>query len=373
MCVVMEPSQYLLNCTNLSVSQLQALNLSRGASGLVCMLVASLVFALLLRVYCTTPKPGRSVLKRMVLNLTATTLVLQALLFLQFEHYFHYSGQSTVCEILGFLNQWVSSISYSYDLGITVYLLYVVYTELRRKALVLSARLKVVIEVVFYLTVVFSPLTYLWKPFVSGGYGLGLAFCWIKSHTDTCDQIGQSSRDILFGIFVADGVISVACIFAVSILYCLVCRYRQLANRKISGLLRRTLLFMSLLIARIVIAGFSHVLFPVKLYSVWMYYALFIPVTYMIVPLGFLVYVCAIRKSKKCVCCCAKRRSSFEVLEDTSALEAPTHQQSNNKYVRSYTHWSVPYTNGFTTITDQGCLNPSSVCLKENSFPVAMD
>ena len=349
----MESSQYLLECTNLSVPMLQTLNLIRGASGLLCMLTAILVFAILLRLYWITPKLQRSVMKRMVLILTAATIPLQVLLALQFEHYFQYTGQPQVCAMIGFLNQWLSSIEYNYALGITIYLMYVVCRVLSKQVVMVSSRLKTILETLFYVVILFFPLLYMWVPFTNSGYGLDMTFCWIVSSDKNCSLLGALNRDMFFGVSVVEGVISIGCIFIVSLMYCVVCGYKKLANKKIVTLLRRTLFLMCLLITRLAIAILGTLIripLPTQLFVRWMYLAAFVPISYMIVPLGFLVYACAIGKSKKRCSNFCKKRDLFVMPVDQ--LSAATNNQSKKEYVRSYTHWSVPYTNGFNSNSD---------------------
>ncbi len=294
-------------------------------------------------------------MKRMVLVLTAFTIPLQVLFVLQFEHYFQYTGQTQVCAMIGFLSQWLSSIEYNYALGITIYLMYVVCRVLSKQVVMVSSYLKNISEALFYVVVLFFPLLYMWVPFANSGYGLDMTFCWIVSSNKNCSDLGELNRNMFFGISVTEGVISIGCIFIVSLMYCMVCGYKKLANKKILSLLRRTLFLMCLLITRLAIAVLGTLIktpLQTQMFIRWMYFAAFIPIAYMIVPLGFLVYACAIGKSKKNNMCSNFCKKQDQFIMPVEQLSAVTNNQSKKEYVRSYTYWSVPYTNGFNSISE---------------------
>lgn len=327
------------------------------------MTIAIIVFAILLRYYVTY-KSHRTVLQRMVLVFTAVTILLQALLAVQFEHYFSYKGQTEFCAVIGFLNQWMSSLVYTFAFGITLYLLYVVYVKLKRRPRPntnSSPHFKPFMETLFYVVVMLSPLLYLWVPFLNRGYGLDVAFCWVKSGDENeCASVDSFDTDLLLGVTVLIVVFSLLCIIIVAVLYCVViCKYKQVAHRPVLSLLCRTLFVMAVLVSRLLIAILGRVFRTVipdehqSLYGTWIFYAVFIPMAYVIVPLGLLVYACAIKKQRKqsmpcCVICRLKSHKSYEDVDNLSEGPA-TSPQSVKQDVRSYTYWSVPYTNGFNT------------------------
>ena len=328
------------------------------------MTIAIVVFAILLRYYVTC-KSHRTVLQRMVLVFTAVTILLQALLAVQFEHYFSYNGQTEFCVVIGFLNQWMSSLVYTFAFGITLYLLYIVYVKLKRRprpSAKSSPHFQPLMETLFYVIMMFSPLLYLWVPFINRGYGLDVAFCWIKSvNENDCTSSDSFDTDFLFGISAVIVVFSLLCIIIVAVLYCVViCKYKQVAARPVLSLLCRTLFMMGILVSRLLIATLGLIIRVIagdarqSMYSKWTFFAVFIPVAYVIVPLSLLVYTCAIRKQRKrnnsCyVACCLKKHKTHQDIDQLSEGSA-TNAQSVHQYVRSYTYWSVPYTNGFTSV-----------------------
>lgn len=349
------------DCTNLSAHNLNTLNLVRGACGLICMLTAILVFVILLRFYCVIPKTQRHVTKRLILFLTAFIIFFEATMVLQLEHQFCYSGQADVCVLIGFLTSWMNSVEDFCTAGISVYLLFIVCRTLTEKELKLSSTWKIGIEVLFYFMSVLLPLIYLWVPFSNTGYGLNGYYCWVRTLNGTdCSPINGSRINLgtFVGISNIFGIIKIVCLCIVVGVYLLVCCCKQLAIQGVVSLLQRTLVVMVLLIARLA----SQLIFEFWIQEFsniwWTYLAVSVPLTFLIDPLGFLAYVCTIGKKKIYCNSLCKNQDRPEMPADLTGSH--THHQSKKDYIRSYTYWSVPYTNGFTTITDQRELEGST-------------
>ena len=79
----------ILNCTNLTTSELLSLNLVFSATGAVCLLISS--FIVLLLIYY---KAYHSVLQRLFLYLMLATMLREMGLFAVIEHHFHYKGST---------------------------------------------------------------------------------------------------------------------------------------------------------------------------------------------------------------------------------------------------------------------------------------
>jgi len=82
-------SQFNLNCSNTTVEQLKKLNLARGISGAISlMMVASiLLFLVFYRAYGST-------LQRLFFHLTIVTCLHDVSFVIELEHQFEYCGQN---------------------------------------------------------------------------------------------------------------------------------------------------------------------------------------------------------------------------------------------------------------------------------------
>lgn len=342
------------------------------------MVIAIITFIVLLKYYVIY-ESHRTVLQRMVLIFAAFTILVQILLAVQFEHYFSYNGQREVCAVIGFLSQWMGSVVYTFTFGITLYLLCIVYVKLRRLPRYFdiyrcSSSCKWITEAIFYLIVIFSPFLYLWIPFLGNGYGLDVAFCWIKSvENKECIPTEPFVTKSFLVVSVLMEVLSFLCLLTVVAIYCVVVtRYKQVSSRPLLSLLCRTLCIMAILFSRSLIAIAENVILTTihdhDAYRVWTFLAIFVPVSNEIVPLGLLVYAFTIKKKRQKVAscfsitCCLRKPRTRQCLDQLSE-GSQTHAKSENRCVPSYTYWNVSYTNGFTSVergeSEQVRLTPS--------------
>ena len=365
----METSNFNLNCTNFTENDLKTFNISRGVSGGVCTLVA--VGILLLLLYSKT---YRSPLQRMFLYLTTTTILLEAFLTLQIERQFHYSGQEQFCSALGFLIQSSGGISYMFTLGITVFSLYIVYKQLKSdpfQRVATSKRLRMALEMIFVLSVILIPLTYHWIPFIQGNYGLAGPFCWIRGIDENCTKVGSQEQLVFYSIAETIGTISILAAVILAVVYCrIACKYKNIKSQQ-SKLVRQTLLLMCFLTTHVLTltAGLlsryiSNAVGSEGRYALWILNSAGIPISLLVIPLGFLVYLNNINSEILCSkcrnrskqmryngcmkACCVKKNQNIE--DGTEQLN--TNPSSHPVYVCSYTHWSVPYTGEFTSISE---------------------
>ena len=358
-------SNYNLNCTNFTEDDFNTFNISRGASGGVCTLVAVGVLLLLV---CN--KIYRSPLQRMFLYLTTTTILLEAFLTLQIERQFHYPGQEQFCSALGFLVQISGGVSYIFTLGITVLSMYTVYKKLRGHDLfqkvAKSKQLRITMETLFVLGAIIIPLTYQWVPFIQGNYGLAGPFCWIRSIDENCIVVGGQVQLAFYITAEVLSMISLIAAVVLAIVYCrIACKYKAVRNQQ-TKLVRQTLLLMCFLSTHVftLTAGLlaryiTDVTGHESNYGLWILNSAGIPVSLLVIPLGFLVYLNTInseilcgrckRLQRQINCintCCVKGNQNVE--DGTEWLN--THPSSHPVYVPSYTHWSVPYTGQFTSV-----------------------
>ncbi len=338
-------TQFNLNCTHLTISEIKTINLARSISGFTCVLITLVIICLLVWY-----KSYKSTLRRLFLVFTIDTLAIEILLGLNIEHYFEYKGQEQVCSALGFLIQWTGSMTYWCSLGIVLVLAITVIQTLRGK----STKWKISTEFLLALSIIILPLLHTWPPFLSQNYGLEFAYCWIKEKDNNCSSVGESDR---LQYFIISQVIELICVLVtviLAVLYCLLrCKYRHIGTAQVMTLLCQTLLLMAFLVCHWLWNVVAQVIYklPIKEYSQWLYTdAIPVPFTYLIVPFGFLVHLYAVRHSGCCVSiskCCQKNQPKHHLYTVENNQTSPT---SHPVEVRSDTYWSVPYTNEFTNV-----------------------
>ena len=254
--LTLSESQFYLNCTNLTEEQLKNINLARGVSGFVCAMLAMLIICFLLYF-----KSYKSVLQRLFLWLTGVTVVLNLLAGLQIEHQFKYRGQERFCSALGFVIQWVLSMTYTFTLEILLVLVYTVYQKLKGDLITRVCTctwVKVKLEIILIVTAIFLPLLYIWPPLRNGNYGLEIAYCWIKETDQDCNKTDISGQLQFFIISEAIECTSVLLTIGLAILYCgLAYRYRGVGTPQVLTLLSHTLLLMSFLVGHAIISAIA--------------------------------------------------------------------------------------------------------------------
>lgn len=82
----------LHNCTNFTNQQLKHINLARSLTGVLCMVVATLILVALIFY-----KAYKSVLQRLFLYITAATVIGEGAFSLAIEHQFFFTILKTQC------------------------------------------------------------------------------------------------------------------------------------------------------------------------------------------------------------------------------------------------------------------------------------
>lgn len=363
-------SQFLLNCTDLNVTQLKTINMARSVAGATCTLMVSSIL-----IHILIHKAFASALQRLFLYLVLATILQEALIAISFEHQFVYPGQEEFCTGYGFIIQWSGVVMFNFALGIMLYLLYLVYVQLRGEPfarLKRSKRGKKLIECIYVLFVLIFPLTYLWIPFLHGNYGLSGASCWMRALDDNCNNVGLADQLIFaYGSYEGVGAVAILVTVGMVIIYCRIATDYPDARQ----LIKRTLLLMVFLFAYIIVISIP---LAVRLnagitgarqhFILWITWAIAIPISHTIFIFGFLfsfysVRVCGWAQIKragcwKCDCCrCRKRtKNSHEVLSTskrkkvTATFDENTIPPSDRVSPPSQSYFSIPYTDGFRDI-----------------------
>ena len=348
------------------MEQLKSLNLARSITGVISLVVVTLIllFLVFYKAYSTT-------LQRLSVHLTIMSCLHDVSFVLQIEHQFQYQGQKQFCEFIGFLDMWTSTMVYDFNIGINVFLVYTIYRQLRGdpfSRLSNSMYPRIILECFFTLLMIFLPLTYLWLPFTTSSYGTGSggqsAFCWIKNVEDDCKTIPPYSQVVYAEVT----LITIACVlhflFTVgfAIVFCkLAHTYRGMKDKHLKNV-RDVLLLMCFLLISVVLDCPAFIGLDIDgTYAFWIYTLVGAPTSMMIYPIGFLFYLYSVKKFRwssikraaedwKTSCGCKRKWNSKRVHFGQRAMTQNliTHPSSHPASDPSYSFFAVPHTGAFT-------------------------
>ena len=364
---------YPVNCSNFTSIQFWYLDLARGISGAVSLLICSLILFLIL-----LHKAYASLLQRFLLYSVLATWLSEATLTMQIEHLAKYAGQRQFCVTLAFLDGWSGFMFIAIALEITLLLTYRVYESLQRQLLdcnLWSKCSKVLAEVIAVSLSVLIPLTFSVILLVSGKYGLNGTWCWIKALNSECRGKGLMDLTILAAIaYVVPGIVIGVCVVVVIILFCISACQSSDSRRLNSKMIRDNLVLLAFYV---VFFAFTSVDNSAGLlltttdsyynYPIWLVRAIGFPLNKLFLLLGFLVYVYSLKKLtlgsfqilKKICCKCCRGQHPYHIVDDTSipmqrsrsVTGGPTYRSSHPQVYPSETVMSPPYTGAFTSIT----------------------
>ena len=367
---------YQVNCSNFTSIQFWYLDLARGVSGGISLLVCSLILFLIL-----LHKAYATLLQRFLLYSTLATWLAEAAFTMQIEHLVKYAGQRQFCVAVAFLEQWTILMVIAIDLEISVLLTYRVYESLQKQVLNCSSWskcVKVSIEITTVCLSVFVPLVGAVVPLIHGTYGLTGGWCWI---TDIHNKCKKHDEWVLFTVlailYIGGGLLIGICIAFVVILFCMSTLRSSNSHPLNCRLIRNNLVLLAFYLAYF---AFSSIGVSTQLHSstthdendkypLWLVYAIGFPFNKLTLLLGFLFYMYSFKKLTiqtfrilKRICCkcyhhCTQRichtkddapspRQGFR-----SVTGGPTYRSSHPQVYPSETVFSPPYTGAFTSIT----------------------
>lgn len=338
-------SQYNLNCTNLTISELNNLNLSRGITAAICVFI----MVTMLMILCLS-KAYTSVIQRLFLYLILATIVREVCLVATLEHQVYYPYQDEVCTILGFITHWSSTTVVFCASGVILYTIILVcismkYSSASQK---LSTRAKKFMEFLYILSVIFLPLTIIWVPLLQGNYGLAIAWCWIRAIDDKCKNVGLIDQLVLgYGVYEVVGIVGIIAMVGITITYCRISAELVHIRRLLLQILVLTsfvLLYILFMTTAFAIRIYSGITEWTQHYSLWVIHGLIIPLCHLIIPFGFLGSFYFGHFRKKCQQYARKRK--YNILEGSHAT-CPTSQRNS---APSSTFFDISYTNNFTSI-----------------------
>ena len=348
------------------------IKLTGSITSAVCLVVISLLFLLLI-----FHKAYTSTLQRLLLYLVITTVIQEA--FGTVGYYisqFDYGEHETFCDMINIVWQWSDTGGYLLTLGIIVFLPYKVYEQvkgdpfprlLRSKCCHISA------ECLFIFVVLVFPFTYI-HPWAYCELG---QWCSINNIDPNCTivwNIGQSLV-VMFNAYDLMGMIGVIFTIVLSIIFCcLACTYKE-TRQPFLKTLCRTLILLGLFVASTAITVLLNILLPFKIeypdgwYIYQLVNAVLLPVTQIVLPLGFLFYLYsfklfhwrAIKRAAaewRCFrsCCGRENAPGADQIREPATVPSRSHRVT----APSVTFFDVPFTGAFsnTATEEQQALLP---------------
>ena len=289
-----------------------------------------------------------------------------------------FSSQELFCKWIGFIQHWAYVMNWLFSLMLTFYLHFLVFHQIKGKQLPTIGHKKgVTIEVILVIVVLCLPLTVLWIPFPS--YGLNGPLCWTRK--DCSQNTLGSTFELIYTYCCA--IVRLLIVAAFLVLFIIFCRlaflYRHTRRQYLKTIGRTVFLMFFLIVSALIeLVGLltyihtaitsDNVTEAVKKLLEIDYVVL--PITLVITPTGFMVYLYSLqtfsldsikkaaREWRWCCSCCQMIRAKRAMKARVTAAqvdEDATAPESNRVSAPSATYFNsvVPYTDGFTTITQQ--------------------
>ncbi len=235
-------------------------------------------------------------------------------------------------------------------------------------------------EILCVFVLIFLPLSYLWVPVVHHTYGLGNTVCWIRKFDENCHIVNYSNMDATIIEAVDITLHFVVIISFLTLIITLTMLVIKLRHSREGNLAKAVSLIVMLSLSMCIRIAQFGMNIAIDFFSVTVNEYLHdainntgYTISYLVVPLGFALYLYSPRKlgikslkkaAKQWMCCrhCHSHRSKTKKKQrksdpqnsriiDDDGLESV--QSSIRRDVPSHTTgYSSPYTNEFTAITE---------------------
>ncbi len=365
----MEDLPEIINCTNLTREQYMRLATVRTVSAGACFSVTLVIFAAVVFI-----RAFGTLLQRLFVCLTAITAWHQAMLIACIRPYV--STTAAMCTIFGFLNHWSGNLVVIFTFVVIVILLCKVCQEdvgRLSDCCQVSGRCKKILEFPLVLGLFGIPLLFVWIPFLHTNYGPvgGVPWCWIVTVKKDCSRNAEGFWEVMGLYYTPLGILVLLMILSTCVVICVFIKraysYR-LTRRSHRRKAWETVLLLAILLLFCVLAGIEaasnlYTSFTKKKQSFTLYvvHAAITPVSKLLIPLGFLVYLYSLKKFKReaVVVAIGKWRQNLGISchcsrFSTVHVDASQHATARSTYAiisRSDTHFSPPHTGGFTTVS----------------------
>ena len=337
------------NCSaNLTLKQLTRVSLTRSITASVCCIILFVVLAIvtvLAKIYYQ--RVCGTVIKRLVIGLTASAIPYQLFIALDIVYYF-YPHDAKFCEAVGFLTQYFGSVWLLFILGISLVLFFrawelancwkptfidPAFKDQTRKSTCCGWKVNK-LEIALLISILVLPLLFDWIPFVTNSYGREKgSLCWIYKVTSDCSThtAGLVEQIALWDI--PFGLVAVLTLILFVATLCLL--RRELKNTKVRKLIEVG--FIGSLISLAFLAFTSIMSTVVNYYLqhhfvLWLYYALYLPdpLSGTLIPIALLFGLhFPVTSAIVHVCCKRKSPASQHVYRVRQSEETTVHKSSN--------------------------------------------
>ena len=347
------------NITNSSLYGFTSYRIVVIAASGTAVLVTSVVLIIML-----CEKAYRSILQRLFMWLVLAFLVNSSSVVASVFYNSNVVEQERACEYLGFLAMWSYWCSYTICLALLLYLVILVLTRTRNCPVCVvkirnSRRLRVFLEVCTILGVLLGPLLVLWIPFHGTWYTYGFNSAMCAIHTVVANSQNKSSTDVTLVTFLyGDGIVQLTGLSAVLGAVIVLLNYCTLpANLRHAVAMKLT---------KNIALFFVAVIIYVVVYDMRFLGINFLATTVSFLPLVMLstlliIYLVAFHFSKLCAPSLMtllkrkkEKRQHQRQTRDYGTLQEPTTRDygSLEDSKTPSTHFTIPYTGQFTTITE---------------------
>ena len=319
-----------INCTNFTDSEFRQLPLARGVTAAICLLLCIITLLLII-----ITKTYKSTLQRLFLYLTLSTVAYLAVLALHIEHYFNFKSPNIMlCKAIGFLDEYTGSVQLLYTLEITLLLFYKVSDKLYHIRERLHCRKpqscrRLCKQAILFFIPWTVPILFDVIPFFNIPYSETGPWCGIRTLNDNCSEIRSGLWEQLGIWYIPFGLVGVISlgfiIFMTIVLSIWICKFESQRIRGLKTILAETLLLMGFLVAYCILCAIEltgRIIATKKnIFGVWMMYAISTPLSAVIIPIAFLIYL-GKGAIKKVIQRCRKKQLS-EFGEPAIASGAP--------------------------------------------------
>ena len=289
------------NCTNITDQNVRNLALARGITGLLCFVLCVVTLVIELFLACRMKK-FRTILHRLFIYLTISTVAYLFVLSLHIGHYTQYPPQHSFCMAVGFLDQYTGSVQLCFTLGITAFLFYKVFTVCQDRIRPLPCEgnrcYSLWLEISFVILAFLTPLAFDWIPFVVVHYGETGPWCWIESLTSECQPDNRAFWEQMMLWYVPFGLVAFcsSLLILAMITVFVWMHYNEMIRVRIDGIIKETCLLLAFLaifcilwLIEVVTRLILH--HDLSAYGLWMIYAISTPLSGVIIPIGFTSYL----------------------------------------------------------------------------------
>ena len=344
------------NCSNFTDKQFAAIVLGRGITASVCCAILLIVLvALLLCARCHYQRVCGTVVKRLIIWLTAIDVVYLLFLALSLKQYYHPEVEE-FCIADGFFDEFFALFQLYFTLGICIILFlkllkittsWECITEFYKRvedSTFTCCCLKINKPEVSLVFVTFVPsLLSSVIPFATKSYGLFGSWCWIRIFkTDCSRQAGWWEQIALWDIPYGLVAVLTIVLFVMSLLL-LGYGFKNARVRKLVMVvaIADSIISLTLMLILRILQMIAYFCYPIKRFDLTVLFAVVAPVTGAVIPLALLVAI-YLPFSSLIVKCAHYKHHRYQDQGETTRQNKTFHHTTRAN-IPSHTTWDSPH------------------------------